>query len=76
MIDLCDKCKNLRGADVATPLEMCKNRNYCLKERLCEYHCFELYHMCTLCLEFIQDPRNDQKLQEWEKRNEKKKRSE
>jgi len=65
----CDKCKDLRGVDTLTHLDMCDNRTACLKIRLCEYHCYETYSMCSMCLNFIQDPENDQRLREWEKRH-------
>lgn len=67
--EVCDKCANLRGAEIATPLEMCEDRFACLKIRLCEYHCYEMFDMCSICLNFIQDPKNDKQLHEWESRN-------
>lgn len=64
---VCDKCKSLRGVEVPTPLEVCKEKmvvstwNFC-----CEYHHFMMYDMCKACFAFIQDPKNDKQLQEWE----------
>ena len=64
----CDKCQDLRGT-TPTQLEVCNDRFVCLKVRLCEYHCYELYNMCSKCLNFIQDPKNDQQIREWEEKH-------
>jgi len=71
--DFCEKCTELRGADIPTPLVQCKDRKHCLTVMVCEYHCYEQYGMCSLCLQFIQDPNNDDKLREWEKSHEQEK---
>jgi hypothetical protein len=64
--DFCEKCVELRGAELATPLVPCKDRKHCLKEMMCDYHCYEMFSLCTLCLAFIQDPKNDEAIRKWE----------
>jgi len=76
IIEICDKCKDLRKAEISTLLEKCEDRFFCLKVRLCEYHCYQLFNMCSKCLNFIQDPKNDQQLKEWELKHSKENKNE
>lgn len=63
-------CVPLRGKD-PTVLVYCQENIglACSGAYLCEGHFYEIFGMCRKCFQFIQDPKNDDKLIDWEQKN-------
>jgi hypothetical protein len=68
----CDKCCELREVDEsqATSLVLCSQVHDDILEVMnCDWCCYKKFSLCATCFEFIQDPKNDEKIRLWEEKN-------